>query len=276
MRQATRRALAAATLLGLAGALPLAAQEPYGLPLRGEAAETFLRTAEVVKKKALGSGITHSEQYTLTDGTQTHKAVWKTIKYFVRGLTTYGSGLTILDAEDSYRFEIAAYELDKLLGLDLVPPAVERTFDRKKGSLQLWVEGAMTEADRKEKGLTPPDVEAWNRQIHKVRLLRQLTDDWDAQNITNTLLDPSFRVYAIDFSRSFTTYGWLREAKALERFSRSALEALRRLDQATLEARLGPWIRPPQVRALLKRRDRILAIAARRVAEEGEAAVLYP
>jgi hypothetical protein len=271
-----RRAIAVAALLWSACPSSSPAQEAYGLPLRGEAAETFLRTAEVAKKKALGSGITHSEQYTLTDGTQTHKAVWKTVNYFARGLSTYGGDVTILDAEDSYRFEIAAYELDKLLGLDLVPPAVERTFDRKKGSLQLWVEGAMTEADRKKKGLSPPDVEAWNRQIHKVRLLRQLTDDWDAQNITNVLLDPSFRVYAIDFSRSFTTYGWVRDEKELERFSRSALEALKRLDQATLEARLGAWIRPPQVRALLKRRDQIVAIAARRAAEEGEAAVFYP
>ena len=271
-----RRAIAVAALLWPTCVPSLPAQEANGLPLRGEAAETFLRTAEVVNKKALGSGITHSEQYTLTDGTQTHKAVWKTIQFSARGLTTYGGDVTILDAEDSYRFEIAAYELDKLLGFDLVPPTVERTFGREKGSLQLWVEGAMTEADRKRKGLTPPDVEAWNGQIHKVRLLQQLTDDWDAQNITNILLDPSFRVYAIDFSRSFTTYGWVREEKALQRFSRSALEALRRLDQATLEARLGTWIRPPQVRALLKRRDQILAIAARRVEEEGETAVLYP
>ena len=63
-----RRALAVvAVLAGWAGALPAHAQEAYGLPLRGEEAEAFLRTAEVVKKKNLGTGITGSRQYTLSD-----------------------------------------------------------------------------------------------------------------------------------------------------------------------------------------------------------------
>jgi hypothetical protein len=271
-----KRALAIAVLLGSACGSRAPAQEAYGLPLKGEAAETFLRTATVVRKKGLSTGITRSEQYTLTDGTQTHKAVWKTIDEFKRGVTSFEGGGVMVDYEDSFRFEIAAYELDKLLGLDLVPPTVERTFGRTTGSLQMWVEGAMTEAERKKRGLKPPDPQAWNAQIYKERLLHQLTFDWDAQNITNTLLDPSFRVYAIDFSRSFPTFDRVRDEKALERFSRSVLEALKRLDRPTLEARLGAWIRPPQVEALLKRRDQILAIAARRVAEKGEAAVLYP
>ena len=33
----------------------------------------------------------------------------------------------------------------------------------------------MTEADRKQRRITPPDVEAWNRQMYGVRLLHQLT-----------------------------------------------------------------------------------------------------
>lgn len=252
------------------------AQVAYGLPLKGQAAEEFLRGAAVVRKKALGSGITGSEQLTLSDGAATHKAVWKTIDVFRHGVTSFQGGATMVDYEDSYRFEIAAYELDKLLGLGLVPPTVERTIDRKTGAVQLWIEGASTEWDRRKKGPAPPDMEAWNRQIHRVRLFHQLTFNWDAQNIQNVLYDPSFQVYAVDFSRSFAVYAQVRDEKLLERFSRTDLQAFSRLDEAGLRSTIGRWVSVPQIRTLLKRRDRILAVAAQRVAEKGGAAVLYP
>ena len=269
------RALALAVLVGWACATPARAEEPYGLPLTGEAAETFLRTAQVVRKKALGTGITHSEQYTLSDGTRTHKAVWKTIDEFKRGVTSFDGGGVYVDFADSWKHEVAAYELDKLLGTGLIPPTVERAFSQTTGSLQLWVEGAMTEADRKQKKIAPPDVDAWNRQMYQVRLLHQLTFNTDSRNIKNELIDPSFRVYAIDFSRAFMSYPDLPSGKELVRFSRSTLEALRSLDRPTLDAKLGRWLSGVQIGTLLKRRDKILELAARSVQERGEAAVLY-
>jgi hypothetical protein len=50
---------------------------------------------------------------------------------------------------------------------------------------------------------------------------------------------------------------------------------LKALDRPTLDARLGRWLRGPQIEALLKRRDKMVALAARSVGERGEAAVLY-
>jgi hypothetical protein len=270
-----KRTLAVLALLGIRCAPGATAEEPFGLPLRGEAAEAFLKTASVVHRKGLGRGITQSEQYTLSDGTRTCKAVFKTIDEFKRGLSQLEGGAVYVDFSDSYKNEIAAYELDKLLGLELVPPTVERTIGRTTGSLQMWVEGAMTEAERKQRKLAPGDVPAWNAQMYKVRLLHQLTYDTDARNINNVLVDPSFRVYAIDFSRSFMSYPDLSAEKELLRFPRAALEALKALDRPTLDARLGRWLRGPQIEGLLKRRDKVLALAARRVQEQGEAAVLY-
>ena len=270
-----RRAFAVAALVGWACASPARAQEPFGLPLAGEAAETFLRTATYVSKKGIKIGITNPDQYTLTDGTRTCRAAWKTIDEFKRGITSLEGGGVIVDFADSYKHEIASYELDKLLGTGLVPPTVERTFGGRKGSLQLWVEGAMTEAERKKKKITPPDPQAWNEQMYKVRLLHQLTDNTDFRNINNVLSDPSFRVYAVDFSRGFTIYADLRAPKELVRFARSVLEALKALDRPTLDAKLGHWLGGPQIESLLKRRDKIVALAAKHVAERGEAAVLY-
>lgn len=270
-----KRSLAVALLVGWAGASRAPAQETFGLPLGGEAAETFLKTAEVVRKKGLGQGITLSDQLTLSDGTRTLKAVWKTIDEFKRGITRLEGGGVFVDLADSWKHEVASYELDKLLGTGLVPPTVERTIDRKKGSLQMWVEGAMTEADRKQKKLEPPDTEAWNRQMYSVRLLHQLTYNTDSRNIRNVLFDPAFHVYAIDFSRAFLSYPQLPSEKDLPRFSRPALAALKALDRPTLDARLSPWLTGIQIEALLKRRDKIVALAERLVRERGEAAVLY-
>jgi len=268
-------ALAVTVLVGSVCVSPARAEEPFGLPLVGEEAETFLRTAEVIRKKGIGTGITHPDQYTLSDGTRTHRAVWKTIDEFKRGITNLEGGGVIVDFADSYKHEIASYELDKLVGTGLVPPTVERTLGGKKGSLQLWVEGALTEADRKQKKIAPPDPRAWNEQMYKVRLLHQLTDNTDYRNIRNVLSDPSFRVYAVDCSRGFTIYADLRGEKELVRFSRSVLEALKALDRPTLDAKLGRWLGGPQIEGVLKRRDKIVLLAARLVQERGEAAVLY-
>ena len=270
-----RHALAVSLLACLPAAVAAQTDEPFGLPLSGEAAEAFLRAAELVSKKPLSVGITHSDQYTLSDGTRTAKAVWKTIDESKPGVTNFQGGGFVVDFADSWKHEVASYELDKLVGTGLVPPTVERTFDRTTGSLQLWVEKAMTEADRKQRRIAPPDIEDWNRQMYGVRLLHQLTFNTDARNIRNVLFDPAFRVYAVDFSRAFAIYNDLRAEKELLRFSRPALARLRVLDRPTLDEKLGRWLNGRQIAAMLKRRDKILALAERLVAEKGEVDVLY-
>jgi hypothetical protein len=251
------------------------ADDSFGLPFSGEAAESFLKTADILKKKSIAVGVTRSAKLTLGEGSRTAHAIWKTIDESVPGVTDLEGGGFVVDLADSWKHEVAAYELDKLVGTGLVPPTVERTIDHVKGSLQLWVEKAMTEADRKERRIGPPDVEAWNRQMYDVRLLHQLTFNTDARNIRNVLCDPSFRVYAVDFSRAFANYEQLRSEAELQRFSRDALAKLRALDRPTLDERLGRWLSGRQIAALLKRRDRILALADRLVAAKGEAAVLF-
>lgn len=271
-----RLVLAALAVWSLAGPASAAEKEPYGLLLQGAAAEEFLKTAEVGKMKAVGVGITHPYRADLTDGTRTLRAIWKTIDESRPGVTRFEGGGFDTDFRDTYKFEIAAYELDKLIGLDLVPPTVEREVKGQRGSLQLWVEGTMTEAERQKRKVAPPDREAWNAQMYKVRLLHQLTFNSDRANIRNVLIDPGFRIYAVDNSRAFRRYHELPSEKDLARFSRSALEGLRRLDLAVLKEKLGPWLTTPEIEALLKRRDLILARAEQQVKERGEAAVLYP
>jgi hypothetical protein len=254
----------------------LASSADWGLPLSGREAEEFLREAEVVGMKPIGVGITRPFKATLTDGKRTAHAVWKTIDDVRQGVFKGSKGGFQANLRDSYKYEVAAYELDRMLGLGLVPPTVAREIDGREGSLQLWVEGAFTELDRREKGLLPDDYVAWSDQLYKLELLEQLVFNSDSKNIRNVVYDPSFRVYAVDHSRSFRKYRYLDSEKKLRRFSRALLERLARLDRVALEQGLGRYLDSDEIVALLVRRDLLLEIASVRSRRFGDAAVLYP
>ena len=145
------------------------------------------------------------------------------------GITSTQKGNEV-DFKDSYLFEIAAYELDKLLGLNMVPPTVERSFNGKKGSVQLWVENCMTEKDRKLKKMDPPDLAIWNTQIFQVRLFDNLLYNID-RNLGNLLIDDEWKVYMIDHSRSFKNLSLVKTPGDLSMFSKATMEAL---DRASL------------------------------------------
>jgi hypothetical protein len=267
-------ALAAALAAPLAAGEQAEKQKTAGLLLQGQEAEEFLRTARVVERKAIGKGVTRPEKLTLSDDKQTLHGIWKTIDIHKPGQQRMERGWEF-DFRDSWKSEVAAYELDKLLGLGLVPPTVERRIDGRVGSLQLWVEESLTEDDRRQKKLEPPHLPRWNNQLHNVRLFRQVVYDTDFQNIRNVLIDPAFRVYAIDNSRGFRIQKTLLAPDDLLCFSRSVLERLKALDEPLLQQHLGAWLEKMQIQGLLGRRDAILAIVEKRITEKGEGVVLF-
>jgi len=231
----------APVLLLVAAQVASSASGPVtGLPLEGEAAEEFLRTAEVVELQQFDNkGITRPRKATLSDGERTYHAVFKDVD-IVHDKTKLTTGKTLFKLKDSYKHEIAAYELDVLLGLNIVPPCVERTIRGEIGSLCLWVENAMTEAVRKKKRIRPPDVDDWNCQMFTIRLFHQLIWDPDYNNIRNTLVDTNFKLYKVDSSMTFRTDPELRNEKSLTRFSRSVLANLESLERGELGCSSSP------------------------------------
>ena len=185
------------------------------------------------------------------------------------------TGQWLLNLKDSYKHEIAAYKLDQLLSLGLVPPCIERRIAGDDGALCLWVEGAMTEFERTNAKKVPPDVVDYNNQMHDIKLFMQLTWDTDYNNVANIVIDPGWKVYKIDSSRAFREAETLRRAETLTRFRRSTLEALESLTRERLDERLGPWLDRRQLNGLWQRRGAILERARELVASQGEAAVLY-
>jgi ribonucleotide reductase alpha subunit len=80
----------------------------------------------------------------------------------------------------------------------------------------------------------------------------------------------------IDHSRSFRAQKTLRNPEQLTRFSKLLLEGLQRLNYADLRKQMSRYLIDAQVKTLIERRDAILELARKLVAEKGEAAVIYP
>ena len=244
---------------------------------RSEAAEMeeFLRTAEIVGKENIPVGVTRPQKLELTDGQMTRSASWKTIDEYRRGITRLADGTTDANFRDSYAFEVAAYELDKLIGTNLVPPTVKRSWRGEEGAMQLWIEDATTDWDRREKQIPIPDPLEWSRQYYNIQLFRCLTYDIDFKNARNTLIDPDWKLWAIDSSRSFRLRKELLD-NSMNRFSRATLSGLESLTFEALKLRLDDLLSDDQLEAIIVRRDLILERAASLVAERGEDAVLVP
>lgn len=123
--------------------------------------------------------------------------------------------------------------------------------------------------------VVPPDLVAWYDQMDRVLLFQHLINDLDRANIRNIVSDPEFKIYKVDSSMSFYAQYSLREEGQPTRFSRQFLESLESLDQVVLDERLKAWATKNERKALWARRGLILELAAKQVAERGEAKVLY-
>ncbi len=244
-------------------AAPQVQQAPAKLPCLGkfasyEEAEEFLRSAKIIKSKGVPGGVTLPQKMTLEKDGRQEFAVFKTIDERKSGLTQLRTGPEV-DFKDSWKFEIAAYELNKMLNMDMIPPVVERTHGMQKGSMQLWIDGCMTELERSTKKMQPPGPMGWRQQIYKVRVFDNLIYNID-RNLGNLLITPDWRLIMIDHTRCFKSMGELRMAKDLTFFSKSLMESLRGLNEKDCEARCGKYLTGPEIKSTLERRDKILAL----------------
>ena len=241
---------------------------------QGPAAEDFLTKARIVGTRLIGEGVTRPFLVTLELDGVTRKGVFKTIDQKKDGITTLADGSQEIDFQDSWQTEVAGYLLDRMIGLEMVPATVKRRINGKVGSLQWFVEGMIPESERLAKKLALPDLEAWNEQVYKVRLFDELISNAD-RHLKNIQVSQDFNIRLIDHSRTFRVNRSLKNPNAIPKFSRTLLASIERLDKAGLQKQLGEYLSGAQIERVLQRRDAILALAKKRVAEQGEAAVLY-
>ncbi|MEE8523123.1 MAG: hypothetical protein V3T72_04260 [Thermoanaerobaculia bacterium] len=244
--------------------------DPEGrpLPLSEEEVLDFLRTAEVVSSRELSEGINRSLKVTLEKGGLRVHAVFRTVDDERRdGRRRFGG------FRDHYVYEVAAYELSRELGLDNVPPAVLRTLDGRRGSLQLWIEQASSENHRIRGGARVSRPASWARQRHLMWVFDNLIYNFD-RNPGNILIDASGKMWLIDHTRSFKRLPSLLSEDRIVVCDRRLWERLRTLDRADVRRRLSSFLDALELRSLLARHKKLVAHIARMIAERGEDKVL--
>ena len=270
LHQPWRRLIVVAVVCSTCRLFVSASDEPA---LSKEQIKQFLLTARVVKSQQSNKGITNPWRLTLTDGTVTHDASFQAVdEHKARMETIRGTELAFVD---SYKYNIAAYRLAELLGIDdLLPVYVERSWGGKPGSLSWWLPAKMDEVERHKKKLTAPDPDAWNNQMYKIRVFDQLVYDTDA-NLTNVLIGEGWKLWRVDFTRAFRRSQDLEDPKNLVRCDRQLFEKLKTLTGSDLAEKTKQYLNKEEVKAVMARRDKIVAQFNKLISEKGEKEVLY-
>ncbi|MGD9252605.1 MAG: hypothetical protein PVG92_01585 [Holophagae bacterium] len=250
-----------------------------GVPLpdqSDEAIERILREGQIVSREKIPVGVTHPRKLVLAYGDRQIHASFKEIDRTEKNKQDRGPGGKTLyrDWRDWYGYEIAAYRLDRLLGLYRVPPTVERRDRRSVGAVAYWVQGSLPERERQKQGITAPDVARFNQQRLTLRVFDNLIANRDS-NLGNMLIDGNWRLWFIDFSRSFGTSKGLIYPEAVTHCERRLLEALRSLDRDAVERELGEFLTRFEIDALMKRRDKLVEHIDGLIAEQGGELVLF-
>jgi hypothetical protein len=268
--------LALLALLALSGSVAGQQAETAQAPPQWSDAEKekFLLTAKVIRTRGVSTGITGTQRATLSDGKQTHDASIQTVD--ISKPTFQTATGTELNFRDSYKYNIAAYRLDRLLALNMIPVSVQRTVKGTTGAVTWWVDNVkMMEKDRFQKKIDAPDPDDWNDQMYQVRVFNELVYNTDA-NLGNLLITEDWQLRMIDFSRAFRLYKELRDPKNLIncRLDRRLYDGLRVLNEESLTQRLRDVLRANEISGVLARRDRILAYFDEQISHRGAQSVI--
>ena len=274
--------LAAAVLVLAASAGQAVVQKSTADFADGAAWEDFLRTAEIVGEKQLGGPDATTRPWKLTlekDGLRTF-GLWKDIDSREGGVL------------DCWRYEVAAYRIDRLLGLIKVPPTVDRPYKGRPGSLQLWVDGtASLKAMGAKMSERPPEkVRMWNQSAFIQRVFDDLIANED-RNANNILVTGDWQMVLIDHSRTFRYSrrytrnlifgpgGLMKAADGspylFKMLPRTFVVRIRALDADRIREAVGAFLTGEEIDAILARKALVLKEIEAMIALSGEDAVLY-
>jgi hypothetical protein len=237
--------------------------------------EDFLKTAEIIEFADVGKGVTKPIWLTLKKGDVVRRAVWKNPKGVKNGYL------------EGWQYEIAAYEMDKLLELNMVSPTVERKFKKQRGSLQLAIDVLYDELEIQEKNIKFPEEMIDNRSDRKyiIRAFDSLIGNEDRTQ-ENILINTSWRLILIDHSRSFRStrmftkqlmYGknGIKGDQPIRRLPRSFVEKVKALTFERIQEAVGSYLTKKEINAIIARKELLLKEIEEMIKEIGEDKVLY-
>jgi hypothetical protein len=203
--------------------------------------EEYLRTADCLSSEMLFPD--RLVRCTLRPGGTVARMAWRSLPPGVyRGF------------RESYKAEIAAYEVDKLLQLDMVPPSVERQLEGNKGAAQLWVENVR---DSKEDASPGESNRAdWENQLARMTMFDNLIGSRD-RNLGNMLHDAEWNLILLDHSRAFGDGTEL--PRKMNRIDQGFWNKIESLTPNQLDKALRAWLADNEIKALLDRREKMRA-----------------
>jgi hypothetical protein len=218
--------------------------------------EQYITTAEIVRTAKIGIGVTNPERAFFAPGGPIDSVAWKPITPGIyRGYW------------ESYKSEVAAYELDKLLDLQMVPPAVERRYRGRLGAAIMWVPRLRS---WKDAAAGRPNDSNVDLQFIRMKMFDNFIGNKD-RNAGNLQIDPLWNVILIDHSRAFAASRDL--PFEMTRIDRPLWDRMRALDETRLDAALGRWLSRKEIRAVVERVNRMQVAIDRLVGRTGEAGV---
>ena len=258
-----RQASTSAGSSGSAGAAaPPPAPPDKPTPISDAETEQFLLKGEVLKSRGAGKGITGSLRATMKLGTLTHDAHVQMIDESKREFRSKDG--TEFNFRDSWTFNVAAYRIDRLIGLGLVPVSVERRWKSTPAAYTWWVDDyMMDEGDRLKKKISPPDLQRWNASMQMVRLFDQLIANTD-RNLGNLIITNDWSIWAIDHTRAFRTQSKLKTPGNIARCDREVFARLKQIDKTSVKDAVGTYLQTYEIDSLLKRRDEIVEMIEKR------------
>jgi hypothetical protein len=242
--------------------------------------EEYLKTAEIARSEEIGEGVTKPLKLYLQQGDVKSKACWKNPKGLQNGFL------------EGWQYEIAAYRLDKLFGLNMIPPAVERDFNGKPGALIYWITSEYSLLDLMEKKIPIPEaaLEHTENMKYVARAWDCLiaNDDRTQQNIRYT---KDWRVILIDHSRAFRSS---KEYVEKLMFGRNGIkktadgkpflfrrlpawfvESLKKVRCEDIKDAVGPYLTEKEIDAVCRRQVLLLDEIDAMIKESGAAKVIY-
>lgn len=220
--------------------------------------EAQLRSAAITRMEDIGTGVTRPRRAHLQPAEPVRSLVWKPLPPGPRG-----------GYWESYKSEIAAYELDKVLGMHVVPPAVEREVDRERGAAIMWLDGLRSV---KQAGGKVPSGPQWGKAARRMLMFDNLIGNPD-RNAGNILIGSPGEFVLIDHSRAFVATTRINK---IERVDAELWERMLGLNRADLGRVLGAWLDDEAIDALVTRRDRMAAAVDALVKKKGRAQVIIP
>lgn len=220
--------------------------------------EEALRGGKVTKIENVPIGVTKPQRAMVDPPVPVARFAWKPLP------PGYRNGFM-----ESYKAEIAAYELDKVLELGMVPPAVQRSISGLNGAAIYWVENVKGwDMKKPPQGPEP----GWSRQITRMKMFDLLIANID-RNQGNLIYDEDWHLFLIDHSRAFIGKKDLKGIAPMARVDRALWNRMLGLTEEGLTQTLGQWVGGGEIRALLTRRDAMAKEIQKLIAEKGEAAV---